>query len=162
MDGAIPWMESVVAGLQTDPIAATRALEDFEKEPHALDAAQAILAGSQNPHAQFFAVSTLQKAGLSRWAGLSNAARRHLISICWDRILHQHQEFFVRNALLQACAVFWKRGWAAGAGGGALGAADADAPDSWSEQTKAELLGGLATLINTGGGAHVVEVSVGP
>lgn len=149
--------------LQRDPQAATTTLMDFRKEPHALDASQAILAGSQNPQAQFHAIATLQAVGLQRWTGLSHEARKHLLLICWEKVLNTPPgglERFVRGALLQACAVFWKRGWA-GTSPGVVGsgAAAAEAADGWGEQTKAELLGGLANLINTGGANHMVDVA---
>ena len=63
-------------------------LMDFRKEPHALDASQAILAGSQNPQAQFHAIATLQAVGLQRWTGLSHEARKHLLLICWEKVLN--------------------------------------------------------------------------
>ena len=171
MEQAIPWMESMVELLQRDPQAATTTLMDFRKEPHALDASQAILAGSQNPQAQFHAISTLQAVGLQRWTGLSHEARKHLLLICWDKVLNTPPgglERFVRAALLQACAVFWKRGWAGtnlgamgggAGGGGAAAAAAAEAADGWGEQTKSELLGTLANMISTGGATHVVDVA---
>jgi len=160
MEQAIPWMEGVVELLHRNPREATDTLMEFRKEPHALDASQAILAGSQNPQAQYHAVQTLQEVGLQRWTGLSHEARKHLLRICWEKVLSTPGgglESFVRNALLQACAVFWKRGWSGTvAAGGGVGAAS-DAADGWGEQTKAELLAGLASL--SGDAGHVVEVA---